>query len=529
MGNEETRFLTPKVDQVQIYLNGAVITRTGQVELKKGMSTIYLTGPSYSADADSVRMRFFGNAGVRSLNIRRMSDIKEKWTEDNKAQDEAAALEKESARIDRRIKRLKESKKRWEDCAISNVGNIKAEDMISFIEHINQHIDDIDSAVEEHEKEKEALLAHRKEMQKEEDNQRVVTADVWASQDGVYAFEMLYREQEVYWKPGYDIMIDALNKPLRLVLRGNIFQNTGEKWEQVKVKLFTGNPNARNECPVQQVQFLGFQPSGPGVNFRIRDSFNPPYPADYGDSGETTVLGTAFLDKGETIGTSVLSGIQSKEAFRPAKTDINTQVTMTAYTLPDQWDIDSNNRGNSVEIETRLLDVSYFCSGVPRLIPEMYLTAELTNKQQMNMLSGKASVYYDNNYIGEVSLTDQNEGEPIQIPVGKDGQVTVSHKNTVKHTLTGFIRGQITENYEYEISVTNHKPGAISIRLFDQIPIASNNKISVECTKKDGAELDGETGELCWKYILESNETKVVRFAYNITYPKGERLYHYYV
>jgi uncharacterized protein (TIGR02231 family) len=39
------------------------------------------------------------------------------------------------------------------------------------------------------------------------------------------------------WKPLYDFRFDAVNKPLELVYNANVYQSTGEDWNEVELSL----------------------------------------------------------------------------------------------------------------------------------------------------------------------------------------------------------------------------------------------------------------------------------------------------
>ena len=76
----------------------------------------------------------------------------------------------------------------------------------------------------------------------------------------------------------------------------------------------------------------------------------------------------------------------------------------------------------------------------------------------------------------------------------------------------------------YEISVRNNKKENVSIVIEDQMPISSNNDIEITLTDKDGAKLDEEKGKLSWELNLKPNETKKIRFGYQVKSAKDKNL-----
>ncbi|HAH58055.1 MAG TPA: hypothetical protein DCL86_07900 [Bacteroidales bacterium] len=59
------------------------------------------------------------------------------------------------------------------------------------------------------------------------------------------------------WEPMYDFRVDEVNKPLSIVYNANVFQSSGEDWNNVKVKLSTSNPSLSGEVPQLEPWYLG--------------------------------------------------------------------------------------------------------------------------------------------------------------------------------------------------------------------------------------------------------------------------------
>ena len=60
------------------------------------------------------------------------------------------------------------------------------------------------------------------------------------------------------WVPNYDIKSEKLNAPLNLAYKANVYQNTGQDWDNVNVTLSTGNPAYNISKPNLETQFLNF-------------------------------------------------------------------------------------------------------------------------------------------------------------------------------------------------------------------------------------------------------------------------------
>ncbi len=60
------------------------------------------------------------------------------------------------------------------------------------------------------------------------------------------------------WTPTYDIMADDANGPVRLYYKANVYQNSGVKWNNIRLSLSTGNPVEGAQAPVLSPWYLSF-------------------------------------------------------------------------------------------------------------------------------------------------------------------------------------------------------------------------------------------------------------------------------
>ena len=68
----------------------------------------------------------------------------------------------------------------------------------------------------------------------------------------------------------------------------------------------------------------------------------------------------------------------------------------------------------------------------------------------------------------------------------------------------------------------NNKKETINLKLKDQYPISTNEKIQVELLEDSKAEVNTETGILTWNTTLKAGESKKYRLSYKVKYPKSE-------
>ncbi|MDY0216807.1 MAG: mucoidy inhibitor MuiA family protein [Bacteroidales bacterium] len=69
-------------------------------------------------------------------------------------------------------------------------------------------------------------------------------------------FMISYYVSSAGWTPLYDFRVNDINKPLNLVYNANIFQSTGEAWNNVNLTLSTNRPSLSNLKPELETWFV---------------------------------------------------------------------------------------------------------------------------------------------------------------------------------------------------------------------------------------------------------------------------------
>ncbi len=82
-----------------------------------------------------------------------------------------------------------------------------------------------------------------------------ITSDVAISAGGL---EISYMVTNAGWSPTYDLKTIGIDQPVQLVYKADVWQNTGESWDAVKIKLSTITPSANNVKPVLPVFYLSY-------------------------------------------------------------------------------------------------------------------------------------------------------------------------------------------------------------------------------------------------------------------------------
>ncbi|NJL15697.1 MAG: mucoidy inhibitor MuiA family protein [Microscillaceae bacterium] len=217
-----------------------------------------------------------------------------------------------------------------------------------------------------------------------------------------------------------------------------------------------------------------------------------------------------------------------KEKDRP-DIPLTTQTTETqislSFIIEVPYTIPSDGKTRLVEIKQHALQATYEYYAAPKLDPDAFLTARITDWEEYNLLDGEASLFFEGTYLGRTLLTPRQTGDTLEISLGRDKNVVIKRTAGKEFTKKQFIGNNQTLTRGWEITVRNQKAQAIDLVLEDQFPISTINEIVVERQDRGGAEENAETGQLTWKFSLKPSEERKVGFRYTVKYPRGKTLY----
>lgn len=262
------------VEKVTLFIDGAQVTRSRQVNIPAGRSVIVFTGLSSYLDDRSMQIAARGNFTITAVN-RRFN-----YTDSLECSNRQKTLEK---RLDEVLQQQKQQKALLEvinaenemlkaNCSISN-RNVATP--LAAIKELNEYYtsrmqeikrrtirtEELIDTLNMREKQYFAELAQLNSRQKAPMSEVEVRIDAPAACKG--AFTLTYYVQNAGWYPSYDIRSDGLSKPVEIAYKANVFQNTGEEWPDVALTLSSSNPTTGSIAPELQTWWLDFGTTPP--------------------------------------------------------------------------------------------------------------------------------------------------------------------------------------------------------------------------------------------------------------------------
>lgn len=338
---------------------------------------------------------------------------------------------------------------------------------------------------------------------------------VMSEKEGNASFQIKYVTSAASWKPFYDLRVDQVNTPIKVVYKADVKQNSGIDWRNVQLSLTSGFANQSNTIPQWNTWFLDYQ----------NDNLDMLTTAMIGgrkniSKKEMTTFGynKASYEKAEE--SSILYDVNTMNDF----TNVNQSQLNVSFDISIPYTIVSNGKTHSVSLNNFSIPAEYKYYAAPKLDLNAYLVATIKDYADYNLLAGEANVIFDGVYVGKTYLDPANTEEAMKLNMGKDARIVLTRTLVKEKSGSKVLSSKKAQNFQYDIVVRNTKSESITIQIEDQYPISSNKDIEVELTDKAGATLDEEKGLLKWELKLKANESKTIRFGYQIKSSKDQKL-----
>jgi uncharacterized protein (TIGR02231 family) len=199
-------------------------------------------------------------------------------------------------------------------------------------------------------------------------------------------------------------------------------------------------------------------------------------------------------------------------------------VTNLEYVIDLPYSIPSDGEDYSIKIKDVSLPVNYVYHTIPKLEKDVFLTAEIRDWSQLNLISGKSSIYYQSTFTGESAIDTDQSSDTLSISLGRDNNILVNREGNKALFDKRVMGNYIKEVIGWDITVKNNKNTPVKITVEDQFPISERKSIEVERLGAEGAKVNGDTGRITWEIELQPNEKKVLTYSYSVKYPKFENL-----
>lgn len=195
------------------------------------------------------------------------------------------------------------------------------------------------------------------------------------------------------------------------------------------------------------------------------------------------------------------------------------------YVIETPFTIPSDNSDHRVAIAVYSMNANYEYHAVPKLDKNVYLVAQVSGWEKLNLLPGESNLYFDGTYIGKSYVDVNSTKDTMSFSLGQDKKVLVERTRSQEMSKTRLIGSRYKYDVTWDFVVRNNGGAEIPMIVKDHFPVSVNEDIKVKEGEFEGATKDENSHILTWKFTLKKGETKKFKFNYSVDYGRNQPVY----
>ena len=511
---QETKHdLNTKVNAATLYLTGAEISRTVNLNLKKGNNLLTFKGLSPYVNTKSVRISSDNDLSVLSISAKTNYLTKKKELPVIKMIKDSLQIIGDETRINNdEIGAYKAEKEMiMANKSIGGTNNgVPISELKQSADFFRTRIMDINKRIAKLDKRNKDLkkLAVKYKNELNEVNARSSYAEtdilvLLSSETNQNSnIKLQYLVSNAGWTPGYDIKAIDLNKPIELAYKAKVYNNTEISWENIDLKLSIADPTLSISKPELKPWYLDYYTS-----YNKKDK-------GFGYLQNVIVQDANIVNRNE-----LKSEIKTTDYDELDIPDLNTE-----FEIESKYSIPADDKPYVVEIEQHTLPASFEHFAVTKMDKGVFLLAKITGWEDLSLVDGYANVYFKGTYLGQSLIKTRNVKDTLDLSLGRDEKVLVTRSKLKDYSSKQLIGSKLKETLTFELVAKNNRKSSANIEIYDQVPISKNSEIEVKVLDISQAQYNPVTGKVKWRYKLNPGESKKMRLSFSIKYPKNQTI-----
>ncbi len=515
--NDDRTVVNAHLQSVTVYRNGAEMVHTAIVTLKEGNNELVIEQLSNSIDVNSILVKVSDGItilGTEFSNNHLTSQIKTARV--RLLEDSLEVLKRVEEKIGlsiNNINQLQDILKVNKDIKGTQSG-VSVSELIKLMDYYKSKATELQAELiqlqDKNRKIKETVEKVQKELNEEKNKNTSSTGRIalqlQVASTGKYTFDISYIALNASWNPFYDLRVEDIKSPIKLIYKANICQSTGIDWKQVKLALSTATPGQSGTAPELSPWFLGY------IN---------PYSSNRMAMAKPAIMSEVKNDE------VLITGYGAKKRETKAKqleeyVSVSDNIMNVTFDIDILYDIPTNGKAQTALLKTYQLHANYKHFAIPKLDKDAYLMAEVVDWEKLNLLPAEANVILEGAYTGKTFIDPNASQDTLHLSIGKDNRVVLKRDKLLDFSSVKFLGTNKLQKFTYEIAVKNNKKETINLDLQDQFPLSTNKEIEVEVVDSGGSVVNNDKGILNWLVSLSAGESKKIRFTYTIRYPKDK-------
>lgn len=532
-----TTALETTVMAVTVYPDRARVTRSGQIDLKPGQYRLEIAELPLTLSPESVRVSGRGTARVQlgSVDVHRAfyaetpsASAAELERRIEEIGDQETTLADEESMLQISLDFLNDLAKQGESygrgLAYGKFGIQESTELLEFLTERTTATQDRLRAIAV---EKRNLARQKAKLQHELEQihstrpreRYAATIEIQAFTAGDLDVELTYVVSNASWAPLYDVRLTESDKNegpgVQISYLAQVTQRSGEDWNGVNLTLSTARPALSATLPELSPWYVQVYYLPPPTSAAAPMARRAPRKAGKPDTEKVT---PAIEDEVSFLAESAKPPVE----VEIAQAEVSQEGAAVTFTVPQPADVPSDGSPQKSSIATLSLTPELDYLTAPKLVPVAYRRATITNDTEFVLLSGSASIFYGNEFVGTTPLNHIAPNETFKVFLGADDRVKVERELVSRQVDKRLLGDKRRLSYAYQIKIKNLRDRAEKVIVQDQLPVSGHEDIKIHPDEiLPPPDKKTDLGLLEWELILQAGqETKLV-FEFIVEHPRN--------
>jgi len=345
----------------------------------------------------------------------------------------------------------------------------------------------------------------------------VVTLEPTGPADGAaqadVELEVSYLVSSAWWWARYDARL--VGGQVTITWFGMVRQESGEDWPVGDLRLSTARPGRSRGLPELAAWYVDVAPAEAMPFARAKQDSTFP------GGGFVTTAGSATMPVAAAPAMA-LGGALPPPPVEHAVAIADTSGTSATYRPARPLAVPADGRPHRATLAVLELEAQLDYLTVPKLAPEAYLRATVTNTSAHTLLPGGVSVFHDADFVGTSGIELVPPGAEVELQLGVDDRLLVERELVSRATSRKVVGNLRRTDVAYVITLTNHTPRQAKVTVRDQIPVSRHEGVTVKDFQSSPA-VDERTdlGQLTWTVTLEPGAKRTIEFGFRLEHTRG--------
>jgi len=509
------------ISEVTVYLSGAQITREANLNLQKGDNIFRFKGLASDINPSSIQASAAEAVIINSvshevnyLTAQELSPRRQKLTDSLQwVKDELKTTNNAIQVYGTERTMLLANQKLSGEARGVNVADLEraADYFRARLQNISEKVLALGKSKRKLEDQKQRLSRQMQELNvRKNQPSNDILLKVRAERAGKFKVALRYLVGNAGWVPAYDLRVKDSQQNIKLTYRADVKQNTGIDWSGIKLTLSSANPSQNGSKPeLSQWNLYAYAPG-----YRGKDQGKLLYKYEEKSRDRSNETSSGEYSNVQT------GGYVMDQRTLADYTQVVEGATTAEFQIEIRQNIPSDGKAQQVAVQNANLPATYLHSSAPKLDPDAFLLARVTEWESLNLLPGAVNIYFDGTYIAESYINPAYTQDTLEFSMGRDKKVVIERNQLKDFSKVRSLGANRERTFAYEFVVRNTKQTPVELLLQDQIPVSMDEDITIKVEEDSGGELKKESGILTWRLNLAPAETKKIKLIFSVKHPK---------